>query len=132
MTRHDDASRLSGMGEDIVISAVAFHPAFAAQARSDLGPVRFDRGHRLTSVRIYLRRVSAGQGTIVILAPRAYRDLFPRHQLTTITTRRDSRGRSRRMSAARSATQPAVGDRSGRARWKKIALPRALTRGRML
>ncbi|MEA2858044.1 MAG: hypothetical protein QOC72_83 [Methylobacteriaceae bacterium] len=51
---------------------------------------------------------------------------------TTITTRGDSLGSSRRMSAARSATHPAVGDRSGRARWKKIALPRRPTRGRTL
>ena len=39
---------------------------------------------------------------------------------------RASRGASLRMSAAEIATQPAVGVRPGRARWKKIALPRPL------
>ena len=37
-------------------------------------------------------------------------------------------GTSFRMSAAEIATQPAVGVRPGRARWKKIALPRPLAR----
>ena len=45
---------------------------------------------------------------------------------TTITAPRARRGASRRIAAAGMATQPAVGERSARAMWKKIALPRAL------
>ena len=40
--------------------------------------------------------------------------------------------RSRRSASARSATQPAVGDRSGRATCTKTALPRPAMRGRVL
>ena len=46
----------------------------------------------------------------------------------SMTAPRARRGASLRMSAAEIATQPAVGVRPGRARWKKIALPRPLAR----
>ena len=47
---------------------------------------------------------------------------------TTMIVWRARRGASLRMSAAEIATQPAVGVRPTRARWKKIALPRPLAR----
>jgi hypothetical protein len=50
---------------------------------------------------------------------RTYGALYP----ILIVAFADRRGASLRMSAARMATQPAVGVRPGRARWKKIALP---------
>ena len=46
----------------------------------------------------------------------------------SITAPRARRGASLRMSAAPIATQPAVGARPSRAKWKKIALPRPLAR----
>ncbi len=50
----------------------------------------------------------------------------------SIRVRGPNRANSRRKSLAASATQPAVGERSGRATCTNTALPRPATRGRVL
>ena len=70
----------------------------------------------------------AGDPLVRHSAPAGMTSLYP----IAMTAPRASRGASLRMSDGEIATQPAVGVRPGRARWKKIALPRALGAPRII
>ena len=140
-TAGDRLDRPAGAGADF--AAVLRRRLLGVDAaRSGGDSARADPAQRQARRRLGRHALGVHNASLPIPVRWAHEDLTrglpsgvarPRHGVFLhypihIVAPRASRGASLRMSAAEIAMQPAVGVRPGRARWKKIALPRPLTR----
>ena len=117
-------ARMTGAGRDDDI--VESH---RPQARPVAGVMAQNEGRLLVHYRDQMHEV-VGEGVIIVDDQGAHLSLWAQPMI--MRQSRARRGSSRRMASAEMAMQPAVGAGGVRVRWKKMALPPPLIRGRWL